>query len=64
MGIKNLSGLGESCCSEGEQTEQTYAYEPVAKVLVSKAQGILERAGEKGPTIGRIVNGDRKVICS
>ena len=28
----------------------------------AKVQGILERAGEKGHTIGRIVKGDRKVI--
>ncbi len=30
----------------------------------AKVQGILERAGEKGYTIGRIVKGDRKVIYS
>ena len=30
----------------------------------AKVQGILERAGEKGHTIGRIVKGDRKVIYS
>jgi len=30
----------------------------------AKVQGILERAGEKGFTIGRIVKGDRKVIYS
>ena len=30
----------------------------------AKVQGILERAGEKGYTMGRIVKGDRKVIYS
>ncbi len=30
----------------------------------AKVQGLLERAGEKGHTIGRIVKGDRKVIYS
>jgi phosphoribosylformylglycinamidine cyclo-ligase len=30
----------------------------------ARVQGILERAGEKGYTIGRIVKGDRKVLYS
>ena len=29
-----------------------------------KVQGVLERSGEKGYTIGRIVKGERKVLYS
>jgi phosphoribosylformylglycinamidine cyclo-ligase len=35
---------------------------PAAKF--KKAQNVLERAGEKAFTVGRIVKGDRKVVYS